>query len=646
MKPSPLSPHSLRLAFALGIGLCLALLAPAATTPQVTISGGFRVPFFENNRTIALVSGQEAVPTSTPGHMAVSQFRLVTFATETSRQTNLIVESATATFHSRGAFSSAPLSVRSADHRFLLQGEGWTWESASGRLMVSNQIQTTFLLPDRPTNQPPIVLHSQSLLYNLKSGEAMFQDACQAVEAGRARLTADRIVAPLHPEARLPHQLAASGNVTLQRLDHPTLAHATGSRVDYQTLTNQTTRILLHGPTTWTFNSASGTADQLEILPHLDTYTARGQAHLALHLPPPPSEKSDPSDPSDPPPLLVDASEIISRPGRVEFSGPVHARQSGRLDLSTDHLTAEFDPQAPESPATLHRLQAVGHATAIIQTTTEPIEVRGQSISYTIGEHPQIEVTGSPTWATRGYHGTGDRFLIHPQFPAFEILGSVHASWTPATATNDPPIHLSSHHLLFEDQTIRLHGQVLVARNPWKVQAEEMDLLLTDQSALQEIRARTNVVLTFQPRRDAPPTTTPTPTPTPAAAADPGNNLFSGLLREITEAAQQWTLRAQQVVARLDATATDITHLDARGDLDIQHPAVQARSDRLTFDHPSPFLRLEGNPQLETVTGMRIVGAPSSALALDPATGIFRVEGPVRQMTLPSRSLTLPAAQP
>jgi lipopolysaccharide export system protein LptA len=621
--------------FALGLGLCGTLLALAAATPQITITGGFRVPFFENNRTIALVSGQEAVPTSTAGQMAVTEFRLVTFATETeaSRQTNLIIESTTATFHSRGAFSPEPLRIRSADNRFLLQGEGWTWEASSGRLTVSNRIQTTFLLPDRPTNQPPIVLQSQSLLYNLKSGEAIFQDACEAIEADRARVTADRIVAPLHPEARLPHHLAATGNVTLQRLDLPSLAQATGSRVDYETLTNQTTRIRLHGPTSWTFDSASGTADELEILPHLNTYTARGHAQLTL-LPP-----SDPSDPSDPPPILVDATEIISRPGRVEFTGPVHARQAGKLNLTTDHLTAEFDPQAPESPASLHRLQAQGASAAIIQTSTDPIEVRGESILYNVGEHPQIEVTGSPTWATRGYHGTGDRFLIHPQLPAFEILGAVQASWTSATATNDPPISLSSHHLMFEDHTIRLQGQVVVARNPWKVQAEEMDLDLSNQSALEEIRARTNVVLTFQPRRGTPP-------PAATTTTETANNLFSGLLREITEAAQQWTLRAQQVVARLDATATDITHLDARGDLDIQHPAVQARSDRLTFDHPSPFLRLEGNPQLETVTGMRIVGAPQSALALDPATGIFRVEGPVRQMTLPSRSLTLPAAQP
>ncbi len=189
--------------------------------PEVTLGGGFRAPIYDRdrNRPLGLVSGKEAKPSLVAGQLVVSGFRLETYRYAPERAVDLSVESPSAVFDSRGATSDKGIELKDAAGRFAVRGEGWSWEQASGLLVVSNRVFTDLRTGASSSSEEPVRITADRLEYNLKSGATRFLGRCVAVQPGQARLAARELVSRLGAETERPDAIRAQGEVTLEILD-------------------------------------------------------------------------------------------------------------------------------------------------------------------------------------------------------------------------------------------------------------------------------------------------------------------------------------------------------------------------------------------------------------------------------------------
>lgn len=605
--------------------------------PQVTIEGGFRAPIGDGTRTVAVVSGRDARPSLVAGVMEVTEFRLETFRDDPDRTTQLEVTSPLAVFATagaRGARSDREIVLRSADGRFDVSGRGWSWGQANGTLVVSNGVRALLRRSFDTPGRPPVEVTSGRLEYNLRTGDTRFAGDCRAVDPGEAILQAGELVSTLGLDTERPQRIEASGDVTIELVRPGREGRVTGARATYRAEAPGE-RIALSGATTWEFGRGEGAADELELHPAEEAYTARGGARLRLEPP-----GSGDGDAAAGEPVEVLAEVIEARPGRLRFIGPVTARQRGGLELDAMEMEVVLAEESGSSwgAGAVRQLTATGSVRARVPLPGDLLELGGERMVYGVGEHAQIEFTGAPMWRARGYSGRAGRLLIHPEVPAFQAWDQVRVTWRPAGAGGDGepgpgteagpgPIELESEQLRVEGGAARVTGGVTVRRADWELRSSDVELALDANGALREMEAGDGVELDYRMTSSA------------SGTRSEGQPFFAALLREAAAEANLWRLRADRMRSVLAPGTSDLAALDAAGSVRIEHPVLRAEGEGLVYRREDGTLRLVDGARLSMVDGMEIVGAPATALALDLPSGQFRVEGPVRRMTLPARSL-------
>ncbi|MBL9139386.1 MAG: hypothetical protein JNK85_26190 [Verrucomicrobiales bacterium] len=619
----------------LGLGLLLlslvtpthTLAQPRSALPEVTVRGGFKLPLTEANRRVALVSGQEAKPALLAGQLSVTGFRLETYRYQPDQQVDLIVESPTALFDSAKSAASSPgtLTLRGPNDRFTVSGEGWSWDQAGGLLIISNQVRTVLRRPGAASNQPPVEITARRLEYNLKTGDTRFQDHCIAHQPGRARLSAGELTSRLGSEVERPDAIRARNQVVIELLRAGREARASGETAEYQA-TPQGEAIELNGHPTWESTSVSGSADRLTLFPDREAYSAHGNARLRLlgnvgkNAENPATGASRLRRPID-----IACDSIEARPGEVVFSGGVTATQTNTLELKADRVVAEFAPGTTAAPESLHLITATGHVLSQIALARRWVELRGERMTYAVGEHPRIEVTEHPSWIAEGHRGQGQRFVILPDQTAFHVLGEVQVEWrSPTGPTNAPPIRLQAGTLRFEGSDAKFSDGVTVSQPEWNLRGAELDLALTTNSQLRTLHVRKDVQLSFLARTSH--TNTHAPHRIGTAAAAPG-------------ASNRWTVVADSAQAELEPGRDTIVALDAAGRVKIENTGVRATGGLLKYRAAEGVLRLTQDAELTTSEGLIIVGEPNTAIGFEPETGRQRVEGPVKRMSIPSQTV-------
>ncbi|MBX3746206.1 MAG: hypothetical protein KF833_12950 [Verrucomicrobiae bacterium] len=616
--------------------------AQERTGPQVTIEGGFRAPIGDGTRTVAVVSGRDARPSLVAGVMEVTEFRLETFRDDPARTTQLEVTSPLAVFATaggRGATSDREIHLRSADGRFEVSGQGWSWTQASGMLVVSNRVRTLLRRATGGPDRAPVEVTAGRLEYNLRTGDTRFVGDCLAVDPGEATLRAGQLVSALGLDTDRPQRIEASDEVAIELVRPGRLGRATGARATYVADTPGE-RIVLSGATTWQYGPGEGAADELELHPGEESYVARGAARLRLQ--PPVSEGEDTASRE---PVDVLAEVIEARPGRLVFSGPVTARQGEGLELEAaamEVLLAD-DAGASWGAAAVRQLTATGAVRARVPVAGDRLELGGERMVYSVGEHAQIDFTGDPVWRARGYAGRAGRLVIHPEVPAFQAWERVRVHWQPEGSGSDGaggaggadgaggsgagPIELESERLRVEGRAAWVTGGVTIRRADWELRSSEVELGLGPEGGLREMAAGDGVELDYRM------------TERPSGGGTEGQPFFATLLREAAAEASLWRMRADRMRAVLAPGTSALASLDADGAVRIGHPALSAEGGGLAYRVEDGTLRLLEGARISMIDGMEIVGQPATALALDLASGRFRVEGPVRRMTLPARSL-------
>lgn len=128
-----------------------------ANTPPAGVTRGFKFPDYDAERRLkSMIFGEEALAQSE------TVFRILHLRVETyddAGQTNLIVQAPECFFdrQSRAAWSGGKMEAHSADGRFAIQGEGFEWNQSTGRLALSNRVDTAIneALMRPPTGERP-----------------------------------------------------------------------------------------------------------------------------------------------------------------------------------------------------------------------------------------------------------------------------------------------------------------------------------------------------------------------------------------------------------------------------------------------------------------------------------------------------------
>jgi hypothetical protein len=279
----------------------------------------------------------------------------------------------------------------------------------------------------------------------------------------------------------------------------------------------------------------------------------------------------------------------------------------------------------------LRQVTATEDVTARLTLSGGPVALRGDEMMYTVGEHPMIVVSGNPSWEAESHAGRAERFIIHPDGPAFEASTAVEARWAAGAGAggDSAPMELRSRRMVVRQGSAQFEGGVVMGGENWTIEAPAAEAELAEEGVIENLRATGGIVLEY------------------VAAArtleDGDDARLPGALgeafRDADEAGRTWVVRADTMDASLGASGA-LDSLEAGDAVTVEHPAMRASGGRLQYAAEDGLLRLVESPVLETADGLRILGKQETQFALDPEAGRFLVKGPVTRMFLPARAFS------
>jgi lipopolysaccharide export system protein LptA len=596
---------------------------PTITNWKAPIAG-------EDGRTAMEIRGSKATPSLASGQMEVTDFRLETYryTPDQTRVTELVVESPLGRFGTQGAGSGERLTLKSADDRFFIEGTGWSWSRASGLLVVSNAVETRVRRGLEETNRPPIQVRARRFEYHLRTGDARYIGGCVAEDPGRARVMAGELRSRLSPTQTQPDAIHGTNGVVIDLLRADKPGHAEGASATYTAATKtEGERIELQGNPTWRFGPSQGAADQLLLLPTQDAYTARGHARLKLLGAAKKSDapKSGGTNAAPREAVEITCETIEANSTNVVLTGPVTARQGDRLQIQALQLVAALGPDPKSRELSVVSAKATGDVMAKVGQGNQVIELRGQTMTYALGEPSSIDVDGEPAWRGREHSGAARRFRIHPETEIFEAVDDVRVRWASASKAEKPaPVDIAAARMRVDGDRAAFRGDVRATGPRWEMAAGEVDFGLGTNRTVRAIEARGDVLFLYEMLTAAPATNGHSRTMTRLLGSGEG------------AASRRWEIKARELKAAIDEKGEDVSRLDASGGVTVRHPAVRARGGRLEYSAADGQLRLMDDAELQAADGLDIVGLPATVLTMDPRLLRFGVEGPVRRWRLPA----------
>jgi len=579
----------------------------------------------EDGRPVAKVSGAKATPIIGTSLVDVSEFRLETYRYDPGKVTEIVFESPSGRFGGQGAESRDRLTLRSADDRFSVSGQGWSWVRAKELLIVSNAVETVLRRKAGSSNATPVSVRSGRFEYELRTGAARFLEDCVAEDPGRARVLAGELRSRLSPKQSAPEAILGTNGVIVELIRAKNPGRAQAEVALYSAASEGAEeRIEMSGRARWSLGPTAGEADRLVLQPASEAYSAVGNAKFQLV---PSGAKNRTAGAGRPGSRSIEVAceSIEVQSTNVTFIGPLVARQGASMELKSERFEGVLGTDAATGDALLQSGVAVGRVEARVGTGERAVTWLGERMVYVGGERASIEVVGQPTWKGMGHRGRADRFRFDPIRETFEALGQVEVHWQGTKgSTNDAGVVLQSASMLAEGERVVFGGGVRASGTRWNLAAAEAELGLTTNRVVKGVHARREVQLQYEP---------PASKPASNAVAQAAMRRVGGdLAREL----RKWDISADDLVAGMAEGTEELTELDATGDVNVRHPAVHARGGRLTHAPADRLFRLLKNAELRMADGTEVLGMPDTALTMDPRTMRLGVVGPVRRMVLPS----------
>jgi lipopolysaccharide export system protein LptA len=416
------------------------------------------------------------------GRYLAIQPRLNTFLQDGQQQ--VLIEAPQCFYDSvaRSANSASRLQMRTADGKFLIEGEGFLWQQTNSSLVISNDVHTTVQpeLLTRPGTNPPaggsrlgqerLDIFSQHFDYSGETGLGNYRENVRV--AGTNLGLQSRLLTLLVPmKERQLRTITAEENVTIDYSG----VQARGQRAVYQADTGLAN---ITGDPHWFADQREGKADELVIDATNRILRANGQAWLkmagqtfgsvGLH---PPGASTNAA------PATNHFLEIFSDNYEISTNSATFREQVRAREWAGDQLKSTMTCGVmTASYAGTNQLQRmVADRGVVIEQDDQQLRARKAIYSGTNG---LLELIDRPAWRAGAREGSGDQMSIAVRENELSVRGNAYMklpadetghSLSLGGGTNSPPssssssnqfAELFSHEYVLRPQVALFEGKV------------------------------------------------------------------------------------------------------------------------------------------------------------------------------------------
>jgi lipopolysaccharide export system protein LptA len=367
----------------------------------------------------SLLEGSRAEPLP-GGRLEVSGARLQTF--RTNGQVEMVVVAPRCEFDqsTRSVRSAGPISVKTADGSFSIEGEGFLWQQTTSFLAISNRVVTVIepeLLQanakganaDRGTGQVRVLADQFS--YGADTGLGVYRGGVR-VESTNLLLTAELLSFLLPMKERLVRTVTAEQNVILDYEGVLEGIHATGERAIYSA---QSGLVQVYGKPTWRAGRREGRGDQITIDRTNQVFISEGNGYLKMPAENPAGsgflgrfqDRADSAGRATTNYVEISSANYVLRTNLAEFDQNVRVREFAGEEtkgtLNCGRLTLNY--------AGTNQLQRMT-AERGVTIEQEDKELRGEVAVYDSAT-TMLEVRGAPSWRVGEREGRGETILVN-----------------------------------------------------------------------------------------------------------------------------------------------------------------------------------------------------------------------------------------
>lgn len=604
-----------------GILAAAAVVAVQAANPVPAasgkVSGGFKAPVFDERGELKTQFEGEGFRPQKDGRYLITKFVLKTFKARNQPDLTALADECFFRPTDNSASSPGVLKVRQAGGRFELQGEGFEWRQQTGRLLLSNRVQT--LIRERAgagetTND--FEVKSDQLDFDSRLNIAVFSGAVTAVQTGRLAMSCGSLTVRLGADGSGFERIDASNQVTITMIEGLEQHHISGDLASFLPgrAPGGEERLEVRGHGAWRARQYEGKAEEIilaapgrrkegsaSVGSTNISFEAKGEA--SVRVPRAEEESGKPARWID-----VRSREYAYRDGRVAFRGDVQARSETEWNLSAEKL--DVVPAEGSKAKGVDRIIAEDSVRIDILDPASPGSIRGGRAEFKDSDG-SLTVERDPQWRLRNFRGSGEKVTMKvrskepdvvvtgksvlilpgeglaasglmPDLAGFGIKES--QARRPATAA---PIEVQSAGMTLRGREAVFLGPVLVSSATGRLDADSLGVRL-----------------------------------------DAGGNRVERLAAEGHVALSQGEDRFQtrRLIAELSSKTNRVERLVAEGDVQFfftrEGRFTKGRGDRLHFASASQQASLEGKPRISTETGITIEG--DEPVQWDVATRKFR----------------------
>ena len=353
-----------------------------------------------------LLTGEGAKPLAS-GALEISKVKIQIFDDQNPPKTRMAIEAPECVFDSRQkiASSAGPITMRATDGSFSIEGIGFNWDQAGGKLSISNSVRTIIsrkALQSGKKDGVPIHVNSNQFDYDKEANLGFYRGNVAASEGERFKMGCDQLRVEL-PEGEDSFQsISAEGNVQIELQTAKTLTKLSGDQAHYET-SAENASLLLDGKPSWRSENYSGRGETIRIsdLNTTPIFTVSESASMLIPVPESEDKKTEGQKIN-----LRSDSYSVTETGAT-FSGNVNVDSDANWSLASQRLVADIKKETQ----TITRILAEENV-SIEQT------VKGKTMTATGGKAEftptgdilsDALITGDATVVNDDFHSKADR---------------------------------------------------------------------------------------------------------------------------------------------------------------------------------------------------------------------------------------------
>lgn len=295
-----------------------------------------------------LLTGDGAKPLPS-GALEISKVRIQIFDDQTPPQVRMSIEAPECVFDSREqvASSAGPIGLKATDGSFSIEGRGFIWDQAGGKLSISNSVRTIIsrkaLQSVKKDGKPgakeglPIYVNSDQFDYDKESNLGQYRGNVSAAEGERFKMGCEQLRVELPKGPDSPQSISAEGHVIIELKTDKTTTKLTGDNAHYETIEDDAS-LLLNGQPSWRSENYSGMGEVIRIT-NLNTtpaFNVSGSASMSIPVP-----ESEGNKLEEQKITLQSNSYTVNETGAI-FIGNVKAQSNANWTLASQRLVADI----------------------------------------------------------------------------------------------------------------------------------------------------------------------------------------------------------------------------------------------------------------------------------------------------------------